>query len=161
MTSSWLLSGKRTPIGSDISESCLTILHRNWLAMRYKRARRAKLHAAALEPAQIDEVIMGQVLSAGVGQALRAQASLLAGIRTLSARDSKQSMWIGSVRSHAGRPGDSMRRSSIGCRRWHGEHECASSVKELPRRLEVRFSTASGCRRMGWPDMPTRQSAHG
>ena len=75
MTDSWIIAGARTPVGRFLGD--------------YSGVPAAKLGATAIASAvqrasigteQVDEVIMGQVLSAGSGQAPARQASLGAGI---------------------------------------------------------------------------------
>lgn len=75
MDSAWILAAKRTPIGSfqgALSESPAPQLGAH--------AIRAALAAADLHPEAVDEVIMGQVLTAGAGQAPARQAALGAGL---------------------------------------------------------------------------------
>lgn len=75
MTTSVIVAGARTPIGrlmgslKDFSGSDLGAL-----------AIRAALAKAGVEPALVDYVIMGQVLTAGAGQMPARQASVAAGI---------------------------------------------------------------------------------
>lgn len=75
MTAAYLLAGARTPIGrflgaySDVSAPELGAI-----------VIREALQRGEIDPAQVDEVIMGNVLSAGVGQAPARQAALLAGL---------------------------------------------------------------------------------
>ncbi len=77
MSSSYLISGVRTPIGSFLGA--------------YKSFSASELGAVAVagaiehaqcKPDEIDEVIMGNVISAGVGQAPARQAALKAGLPT-------------------------------------------------------------------------------
>lgn len=70
-----VLSGVRTPIGSfQGSLSSLTAPQLGSAAIR------AALEKAGVEPADVDEVLMGNVLSAAIGQAPARQASKGAGI---------------------------------------------------------------------------------
>ncbi|MBA3725001.1 MAG: acetyl-CoA C-acetyltransferase [Armatimonadetes bacterium] len=69
------LSGARTPIGSFMgSLSSLTAPQLGASAIK------AALDRAGLRPDQVDEVLMGNVLSGGIGQAPARQASRFAGI---------------------------------------------------------------------------------
>jgi acetyl-CoA C-acetyltransferase len=75
MTDAWILSGARTPIGKF------------WGAFRNLPAPelgavaiREALSRASLPGDQVDEVIMGNVVSSGVGQAPARQAALKAGV---------------------------------------------------------------------------------
>ncbi|MBI5484935.1 MAG: thiolase family protein [Deltaproteobacteria bacterium] len=71
----YVIEGKRTPFGSfggSLSDVDSTVLGTT--------AIKGLLAAAALDPAAVDEVIVGQVLSGGVGQAPARQAMRGAGI---------------------------------------------------------------------------------
>lgn len=70
-----ILSGKRTPIGCF--QGSLSSLAGPQLGAR---AIQAALEAAGVAPDQVDEVLMGSVLTGGVGQAPARQASKGAGI---------------------------------------------------------------------------------
>jgi acetyl-CoA C-acetyltransferase len=73
--SSYIISGCRTPIGKflgGLAELPAPKLAALCVAETLKRA--------GLDPNQVDEVILGQVLSAGVGQAPARQAALAAGL---------------------------------------------------------------------------------
>jgi acetyl-CoA C-acetyltransferase len=72
---SYLIAGCRTPIGKLLGGlSTLAAPQLGSIAIRESLVR------ANVEPAQVDEVIMGNVLQAGVGQAPARQAALLAGL---------------------------------------------------------------------------------
>jgi acetyl-CoA C-acetyltransferase len=73
--SSLLIAARRTPIGKLLGG--LSTVPAPQLAAQ---AIRAALADAALEPAEVEEVVLGNVLSAGVGQAPARQAALTAGI---------------------------------------------------------------------------------
>jgi acetyl-CoA C-acetyltransferase len=75
MGSSYLLAGCRTPIGKFLGG--LAQVTAPQLAAT---AIAESLRRAGVEAAQIDEVILGHVLSAGVGQAPSRQAALAAGL---------------------------------------------------------------------------------
>ncbi len=75
MPSSYILAARRTPIGKLLG--CLSSVPAPQLAAA---AIRAALADAAIPPERVEEVILGNVLSAGVGQAPARQAALAAGI---------------------------------------------------------------------------------
>ena len=75
MVNSFILSGARTPIGSFQGN-----LARFSAPELGGMALKAAIKQAAISPESIDEVIMGCVLSAGLGQAPARQAAKLAGI---------------------------------------------------------------------------------
>jgi acetyl-CoA C-acetyltransferase len=75
--SSYILAARRTPIGKLLGG--LSTVPAPQLAAA---AIKAALTDAAVAPAQVEEVILGNVLSAGVGQAPARQAALAAGIPT-------------------------------------------------------------------------------
>lgn len=70
-----IVSAKRTPIGKFLG-GLATIPAPHLGAIAIKGA----LEAAGIQPLEVDEVIMGNVLQAGVGQAPARQAALMAGI---------------------------------------------------------------------------------
>ena len=70
-----ILSAARTPVGSFLGR--LSALPAPALG---SAAIRAALQRAAVAPEEVEQVLMGNVLSAGIGQAPARQASLLAGI---------------------------------------------------------------------------------
>lgn len=75
MTTSWIVSAVRTPVGKLLgSLSGLSAPQLASIAIREAIAR------VPLDPARVDEVILGEVLQAGVGQAPARQAALAAGI---------------------------------------------------------------------------------
>ena len=75
MTSSYIIAGCRTPIGKY--QKALASLPATGLgAIVVNEA----LRQAGVEPGRVDEVIMGNVLSASVGQAPARQAALAAGL---------------------------------------------------------------------------------
>ena len=70
-----ILSAARTPIGAFLgSLSAVRAPHLGAAAIK------AAIERAKLEPGQIDEVFMGNVLSAGIGQAPARQAMIYAGL---------------------------------------------------------------------------------
>jgi acetyl-CoA C-acetyltransferase len=75
MTASYLIAAKRTPIGKFLGG--LSAVPAPQLAAHAIRAALAEAHVA---PDEVEEVILGNVLSAGVGQAPARQAALTAGI---------------------------------------------------------------------------------
>src|SRR5688572_11821775 len=75
MSDTYILSACRTPIGKFRgSLSTLPATELGAIAVREAVAR------AGVEPREIDEVILGNVLTAGVGQAPARQAALRAGL---------------------------------------------------------------------------------
>lgn len=77
MTTAYILSAARTPIGSF--QGTLGAIPAPRLGAT---AIKAALEKAGVKPEMVDEVIMGQVLTAGSGQAPARQASIYAGIPT-------------------------------------------------------------------------------
>jgi acetyl-CoA C-acetyltransferase len=75
MTHSWIIAACRTPVGKFLGG--LSTIPAPQLAAH---AISEALARARLTPEQVDEVILGQVLQAGVGQAPARQAALQAGI---------------------------------------------------------------------------------
>ncbi len=75
MTSSYIIAARRTPIGKMLGQ--LSTLPAPKLGAA---AIQAALADSGLDASQIDEVIMGNVLQAGVGQAPARQALLAAGL---------------------------------------------------------------------------------
>jgi len=75
MGDAYLLAGARTPIGKFLGAlSSLTAPELGAIAIR------ASLERAGVRPDEVDDVIMGNILSAGVGQAPARQAALKAGL---------------------------------------------------------------------------------
>src|ERR1051325_1157487 len=74
-SSAYVVSAARTPVGSSPAS-----LARLAAPRRGAAAIRAALERAKLAPDAVGEVFMGNVLSAGVGQAPSRQASLYAGL---------------------------------------------------------------------------------
>lgn len=73
----YILSGARTPIGSF--QGALSTVSAPKLG---STAIKAALERAGVSPDQVDEVLMGNVLSGGVGQAPARQAAIYAGLPT-------------------------------------------------------------------------------
>ncbi|MBX3423349.1 MAG: acetyl-CoA C-acyltransferase [Pirellulaceae bacterium] len=81
MNTAWIVSGARTPIGKYLGE----LAHHSaprlaGFAIEAAVAKAAARGSATWNPDRIDEVIVGQVVSAGAGQAPARQAALLGGI---------------------------------------------------------------------------------
>jgi len=75
MNEAYLLAGARTPIGKFLGAFLdMPATELGAISIRESLSR------AEIEPAQVDEVIMGNVISAGVGQAPARQAALKAGL---------------------------------------------------------------------------------
>jgi acetyl-CoA C-acetyltransferase len=75
MTDVVITAAKRTPVGSFLGHFATTPAHELG-----RVAIEAALSAAGVDPADVDEVILGQVLTAGQGQNPARQASMAAGI---------------------------------------------------------------------------------
>src|SRR2546421_12600862 len=75
MSSSYIVAARRTPIGKLLGS--LSAVPAPQLAAA---AIRAALGDAAIAPERIDHVILGNVLSAGIGQAPARQAAIAGGI---------------------------------------------------------------------------------
>src|SRR5689334_16644408 len=75
MPSSYIVAARRTPIGKLLGS--LSTVSAPQLAAT---AIRAALSDAAIAPDRINQVILGNVLSAGIGQAPARQAAIAAGI---------------------------------------------------------------------------------
>jgi len=75
MPASYIIAARRTPIGKLLG-SLASVPAPQLAAV----AMRAAIADAQVAPEQVDEVILGNVLSAGVGQAPARQAALVAGI---------------------------------------------------------------------------------
>lgn len=77
MVSSYIVAGCRTPQGRFLGGlASLSSVELGGLALS------ATVERAQLDPASVDQVIMGQVIPAGVGQAPARQASVLGGLPT-------------------------------------------------------------------------------
>ena len=88
-----VISAKRTPIGAMLGDlSTISSPQLGAVAIA------AALESSGLSPIQIDEVIMGCVLSAGVGQAPARQAALAAGLNTSTCCSTVNKVkWISSL----------------------------------------------------------------
>jgi len=75
MTEVVIVSAARTPVGSFLGAFANVPAHELG-----KTAIRAAVERAGLEPSDVDEVILGQVLQAGAGQGPARQASVAAGV---------------------------------------------------------------------------------
>ena len=75
MTDVVITAAKRTPVGSFLGAFAATPAHELG-----RIAIEAALKDAGVDPADVDEVILGQVLTAGQGQNPARQASIAAGI---------------------------------------------------------------------------------
>ena len=80
MASSYIVAARRTPMGKFLG--ALSTIPAPSLAAE---AIRGALADCRLDPQQVDETILGNVLSSGVGQAPARQAALAAGCSTASA----------------------------------------------------------------------------
>src|SRR6476620_3775901 len=75
MNEAWVLAGARTPIGKLLGAFRATAAVELGAA-----AIRESVVRAQVDPREVDEVIMGNVISAGIGQAPARQAALKAGL---------------------------------------------------------------------------------
>ena len=75
MTDVVITAAKRTPVGSFLGHFATTPAHELG-----RIAIQAALQDAGVDPADVDEVILGQVLTAGQGQNPARQASIGAGL---------------------------------------------------------------------------------
>jgi len=75
MSDAYIISGVRTPIGSFLG-SLATLTAPELGGVVVKNA----IEQSVVSPEQIDEVIMGNVIGAGVGQAPARQAALKGGL---------------------------------------------------------------------------------
>jgi acetyl-CoA C-acetyltransferase len=71
-----IVNGKRTPIGSFMGK--LSNIHGSLLG---SAAIQGTLQASKINPEEVDEVILGNVISAGLGQAPARQAAIKAGLK--------------------------------------------------------------------------------
>ena len=75
MSNAWILSGSRTPIGRFMGELS------HWSAPRLAGyAIQSAIASAKVDRTKIDEVIVGEVLTSGVGQAPARQAAIFGGV---------------------------------------------------------------------------------
>src|SRR5438034_11809303 len=105
MSSSYIVAARRTPIGKLLG-SLSTVPAPQLVAT----AIRAALGDAAIAPDRIDQVILGNVLSAGIGQAPARQAAIASGIPpTVGAVTSNKvcgsGLMAGSLADQASAPG--------------------------------------------------------
>ena len=70
---------------------------------------RRLLEQTGLEAAQVDEVILGHVLTAGAGQNTARQAAIKAGLPNAVPHDPEQGLRLRPQGPAPGRPGDSLR----------------------------------------------------
>ena len=158
MADAFLLSAARTPIGKYLGGLADVPAPQLGASPSPKRCRRAK---ARRRP--IDEVIMGNVLQAGVGQNPARQAALKAGLPdTIAAFTVNKVCGSGlkavMLAAQAIRAGD----AESDRRRRHGEHEPgAVPALRRPDRLEVRRPEGGRCHDPRRPVVRLRELAHG
>ena len=123
-----ILSAARTPVGrylgtlAEIPASQLGAI-----------AMVEALKRAGVEPTEVEEVIMGNVLQAGQGQNPARKASLIAGIpQDVHAWTLNMVCASGAKVAARGRQHHQSRRGRSRGRRWHGEHE-PGSVPDAPK----------------------------
>ncbi len=113
-----ILSAARTPVGSFLGK--LSSLPAPALG---SVAIRAALERAGVKPDEVEQVVFGNVLQAGQGQAPARQASLGAGHPELGAlRDRPQGLRLGDAGRHGRRQRDPGRRVRGRRRGRHGVH---------------------------------------
>ena len=123
-----IIAGCRTPIGKfqgRLSDMTAPQLGAVVVREAVKRAN--------LQPQQVDECIMGNVVSAGLGQNPARQASLFGGLAPAVVRDNQQGVRL---RIESGRPGGAGDRDwqqfHRCCRGYGVDDECSVSVAECP-----------------------------
>ena len=132
MSNAVIVAAARTPVGK-FGGSLAKIPASDLGALVIKEV----LKRAGVKPEQVDEVIMGQVLTAGVGQNAARQAVIKAGLPvTVPGDDDQQGVRLGAESGDARSAGDRQwRRRDRRCRRA-GEHErIAARDAGLARRL--------------------------
>ena len=133
MTEVLIASACRTPIGSF--QGALAALSASDLGAV---AVREAVKRAGIEPAQVERVIMGNVLSAGIGQAPARQAVIKAGLPVGGRRDhGQQGLRLGPAGGDVRAPRDPRRRRRDRRRRRHGVDDqravrAAAGARRLP-----------------------------
>ena len=127
-----IVSAARTPVGSFNGAFGALPAH-----VLGTVAIQAAIERAGLEPAEVDEVILGQVLTAGAGQNPARQAARAAGIPDEQDRLRHQpGLRLRPARRGAGRAADPHRREPHRGRRRAGEHEPVAACRASARRAE-------------------------
>ncbi len=153
-----IVSAARTPVGKFMGGlASLPATRLGALAVR-EAVRRAGIDAA-----QIDEVLLGQVVTAGAGQAPARQAAIFAGSARFRRRgDAEQSVRLRPGSGDAGRVADQggRRRRLRGGR--HGEHE-QRAVPAARRTIGPQVRPHASARRAAArrPVVRARKSKHG
>ena len=150
MGEAFLLAGVRTPIGKFLGQlSGLSAPELGAIAIRESLSR------AGIRAEDVDEVILGNVLSAGLGQAPARQAALKAGLpATVAAVTINKVCGSGLESRDARRPS----RARGGCenprRRRHGEHVRRPARRPRPaHRAETRQPADGRCAAQRWFDV--------
>ena len=137
----FIVSAARTPIGKFGGASARP----PWSSAGSRSAPRS-IGPGLPQDAHIDEVLMGQVLQAGVGQAPARQAALKAGLpETIRATTINRVCGSGLKVDHARRGGDQGGRRRDRGRRRHGEHE-PRAVPAAPGRASATGSATASSR---------------
>ena len=111
-----ILSAVRTPVGKF--QGALSSFSATELGARVVAE---VTHRAGIEPDAVDEVIMGNVVQAGLGQNPARQAALRGGVNSAGRRhDDQQSLRLGTQGGRAGRAGRDARRKRHRRRRRNG-----------------------------------------
>ena len=124
MTEIVIAAATRTPIGALMgSLAGLSGADLGGIAIH------SALQKAAVDPADVSEVIMGQILTGGQGMNGARQAALAAGLPVeTTALTVNQVCGAGLRAVAAGVPGRQIRRFRNRCRRWSGEHVSGPSL---------------------------------
>ena len=102
------------------------------------------IQRAGIAPDAVEEVIMGNVLQAGVGQAPARQAAIWGGVPdTVGAFTVNKVCGSGLKSGDAGRPGHQGRRRRRDRGRRHGEHDPLALLPASARATVTRWATSS------------------
>ena len=152
-----LVGAARTPIGSFLGTLAAVPAPRLGAI-----AIKAALERAGVSPSAVDEVILGNVLQAGVGQNPARQAAILAGLPETTPRlDPEQGLRLRPQGGPLRCPGDPRgRRGGRRRGRYRVDVERAA-LPSRPRRDAARQRNAPRRARPRWPHRRLRRPAHG
>ena len=132
MTEIVIASAARTPVGSFNGAFATLSAHALGTI-----AIQAALERAGVKPEEVDEVIMGQILTAGAGQNPARQAAINAGIPAGATAFGINQLCGSGLRAVAlGGAADQQRRCRDRGRRRPGEHDPGAACRAAPRRAE-------------------------